>query len=230
MLERVETVLKAIKKNILLSDWVIGGAVLLTLIWDGTCSLLAPGWIAASAIVAINWVIFILYLFSKKDVLVGKIMLLAIIAGFVELFADRWLVVFTKTLVYNDGGFFILSSPLYMPFAWGVALTQTAYIGWRILKISGLTSAVLFTGLLGTAIIPVYEWWAKGAVWWYYQNCHMLGVVPYYIIMGEFLIISGLVLFLYLLEKSSWQLVLLFGIAHGLWIWVCYFISYSLLG
>ncbi|MDR4498523.1 MAG: hypothetical protein MRK02_11480 [Candidatus Scalindua sp.] len=200
------------------------------LIWNGTCSLLAPGWIAAGTITAINWLIFITYIFSKRDFLAGKIMLLSIIAGFVELTADRWLVAVTGTLVYYTGGPFIVSSPLYMPFAWGVVLTQTAYIGWRILNIFGLVPAVLLTGLLGAVTIPFYEWWANGAMWWYYRECHMLGVVPYYIIAGEFLIASGLVFILYLLERGPWWQVLHFGVAQGLWIWASYVMTYSILG
>ncbi len=171
-----------------------------------------------------------LYVFFRKDYLVGKIILLAIIAGFVELAADWWLVNLTKTLVYHDGGLFIASSPIYMPFAWGVVLTQTAYIGWRILKASGLIPAILLTGLLGTATIPFYEWWANGAMWWYYQNCRMIGVVPYYIILGEFLIASGLVIILHLLKESSWKPVFLGGIVQGLWIWGSYLMSYFILG
>ena len=65
--------MKTLKDNIIPSDCVIGGTILLTLIWNGTCSLLAPGWVAASAITAINWLIFILYIFSKGNFLVGKL-------------------------------------------------------------------------------------------------------------------------------------------------------------
>jgi hypothetical protein len=222
--------MKTLKDNIIPSDYVIGGTLLLTLIWNGTCSLFAPGWIAASAITIINWLIFVLYVFSKRNFLVGKIMLLSIIAGFVEIIADWWLVTVTGTLVYNAGGTFIVSSPLYMPFAWGVVLTQTSYIGWRLLNTFGLVHAVLFTGLLGAATIPFYEWWANGAMWWHYKDCHMLGVVPYYIIAGEFQIASGLIFILYLLERGPWWRVLPFGIAQGLWIWTSYFLSYSILG
>ena len=218
------------QNNILLSDFVIWGTLFLTLVWNGTCSLFAPGWIAANLIVVINWAIFILYVLIRRDYFVCKIILLAIIAGFVELFADWWLVAVTKTLVYCAGGPFILSSPLYMPFAWGTVLTQTAYIGWRILKTLGLIHAIIYTGFLGAATIPFYEWWANGAMWWYYKNCRMIGVVPYYIIIGEFFIASGLVFILSLMEKRSFWLVLFFGTAQGLWIWLCYFVSYSLLG
>ena len=222
--------MKTLKDNLIPADYVIGGTLLLTIIWNGTCSLLAPGWIAASVITAVNWLIFISYVFLKENFLVRKIMLLSMIAGFVELIADRWLVAVTETLVYNAGGTFIVRSPLYMPFAWGVVLTQTSYIGWRLLNKFELVPAVLVTGLLGVATIPLYEWWANGAMWWYYKDCHMFGVVPYYIIVGEFLITSGLIFILYLLERGSWWLALPFGIVQGLWIWASYLISYSILG
>ncbi len=55
-------------------------------------------------------------------------MIVAIVAGWVELLADWWLVSKTGTLVYYPGGPFILRSPLYMPFAWGIVLIQTAYV------------------------------------------------------------------------------------------------------
>ncbi len=222
--------MKTLKDNIIPSDYVIGGTLLLTLIWNGTCSLLAPGWISASTITAINWLVFVFYVFSKGNTLVGKIMLFSIIAGFVELIADWWLVAVTGTLVYNAGGPFIVCSPLYMPFAWGVVLTQTSYIGWRLLNTFGFVPAVLFTGLLGAATIPFYELWANGAMWWHYKDCNMLAVVPYYIIAGEFQIASGLVFILYLLERGSLWRVLPFGIAQGLWIWASYLMSYSILG
>ncbi|MFQ5976222.1 MAG: hypothetical protein ACE5J5_07910 [Candidatus Hydrothermarchaeales archaeon] len=157
-------------------------------------------------------------------------MLFAVVAGWVELLADRWLIVVTETLVYQPGGPFVVNSPLYMPFAWGVVLVQTAYVGWRILKSLGLVPAILLTSLLGTATIPVYEWWAKGAVWWYYRYARMWGVVPFYIILGEFLITGGLVLLLYLLEERPWWVALLFGVVQGLWIWVCYVVAFVLIG
>jgi hypothetical protein len=90
--------------------------------------------------------------------LVGRLMLLAVVAGWVELLADRWLVDATGTLMYHSGGPFVVRSPLYMPFAWGVVLVQTAYVGWRLLKSLGKMWGVLITSLLGAVIIPFYEW------------------------------------------------------------------------
>jgi len=211
-------------------DKVIGGSLLLTLLWNGLCSLLAPGWVGASAIVALNWLIFIGYFFQSRERLLGRLMLLAVVAGWVELLADRWLVDVTQTLVYHPGGPFVVRSPLYMPFAWGVVLVQTAYIGWRMLGLLGRWPAVGLTGLLGAATIPLYEWWAKGAIWWYYRNTRMWGVVPLYIILGEFLIAGGLVLLVARLEERPWWAAPLLGVVQGLWIWGCYAVAFALVG
>ncbi len=213
-----------------ISDWVIGGTLLLTLLWNGTCSLFSPGWIAAGLIVGINWVIFIVYFLVCRDQLLKRLMLFAIVGGWVELLADRWLVDITNSLVYQPGGPFVIRSPLYMPFAWGVVLIQTGYLGWRFLKLMGRGPAILLTGTLGASTIPLYEWWAKGAMWWHYQDTRMLGVVPLYIILGEFMITGGLVLLVERLEEKFLWVSPLLGVIQGLWIWFCYAVAFSLVG
>lgn len=217
-------------KQLHTSDLVIGGTLFLTLLWNGTCSLFAPGWIAASVITGLNWLVFVVHFLARRDRLVGRLMLLGGIAGWVELLADRWLVDVTRTLVYQPGGPFVVRSPLYMPFAWGVVLIQTAYVGWRILESLGRGGAVLLTGLLGAATIPLYEWWAKRAMWWYYRDVRMWGVVPLYIILGEFLIAGALVLLVERLEKWPWWMGLLLGVVEGLWIWISYVVAFALVG
>jgi len=221
---------KYVANRIRLADWVIGGSLLLTLLWNGTCGVLGTGWMGASLIVALNWLIFVVYLIKSRDRWVGRLMLLSVVAGLVELLADRWLVDVTGTLVYHPGGPFIVRSPLYMPFAWGAVLVQTAYVGGRLLETIGLGPAVLLTGLLGAVTIPLYEWWAKGAIWWYYQNTRMWGAVPLYIILGEFLIAGGLVVLIHRLVERPWWLVLLLGVVQGLWIWLSYALAFALVG
>ncbi|MFQ5712909.1 MAG: hypothetical protein ACE5GU_02650 [Candidatus Scalinduaceae bacterium] len=218
------------KRWVLISDWAIGGSILLTLLWDGICSLFAPGWIAACMIAVIDWFIFIVYAIKYKDSLVFRLMIFAVVAGWVELLADRWLIVITETLVYQPGGPFVVSSPLYMPFTWGVVLVQTAYVGWRILKSFGLVRAILVTSSLGAITIPLYECWAKGAMWWYYQNSRMWGVVPFYIIVGEFFVVGALVLLVRMFEGRPWWFAPIFGLVQGLWIWLCYIFAFTLVG
>jgi hypothetical protein len=215
--------------RLIVSDWVIGGTLLLTLLWIGTCSLFAPGWIAASLITGINWLIFVVYSWRHQDTL-ARIMVLALVAGWVELLADRWLVDVTQTLVYHPGGPFVLRSPLYMPFAWGGVLVQTGYVGWRIAHFKGRGWAVILTGMLGTATIPLYEWWANGSMWWFYRDARMWGVVPFYIILGEFFIAGGLVLLIHRLQEKPWWMVPFMGVIQGCWIWACYGFSFVLVG
>ncbi len=202
----------------------------LTILWNGTCSLFSPGWIAASAITGLDWIIFITYAFKHLDRFFRRLMFLAMLAGWVELLPDRWLVEITGTLIYHSGGPFIIRSPLYMPFAWGVVLVQTGYVGWRLLEYLKKGWAILITGLLGAATIPLYEWWAKGAMWWYYKDTRMIGGVPIYIIFGEFFLACGLILLIDSLEKRPLWMIPLFGVAQGLWIWACYATGFYLIG
>jgi hypothetical protein len=83
---------------------------------------------------------------------------------------------------------------------------------------------------LGATIIPLYEWWAKDAAWWYYQDTAMWGAVPLYIILGELLIAGGLVLLIERLDERPWSMVLLLGVGQGFLIWAAYAASYSLVG
>jgi len=214
----------------IISDWVIGGTLILTLLWIGACSLFAPGWIAASLITGINWLFFVGYALRYRDKFMARIMLLALVAGWIELLADRWLVEVTQTLVYHPGGPFVLRSPLYMPFAWGGVLLQTGYVGWRIIQVKGLGWAIFLTGMLGVVTIPLYEGWANGARWWFYREARMWGVVPLYIILGEFFIAVGLVLLIYRLEERPWWLAPFLGVIQGFWIWACYKVSLGLTG
>ena len=125
---------------------------------------------------------------------------------------------------------FSLTSPPYIPFAWGDVLIQTGYVGWRIIQLKGRGWAIFLTGVIGVATIPLYEWWANGAMWWFYRNTRMWGVVPFYIILGESFIASGLVLLIYRLEDRPWWLVPLLGVIQGFWIWASYGISFGLVG
>lgn len=211
-------------------DTVIGGTLVFTLVANGSASLFAPGWWAASAIVALNWSALVALVVARRDGLVLRLAVLGLVAGFTELAADRWLVDATRTLVYEPGGPFVVRSPLYMPFAWGAVLVQTSYVGWRLLAAVGVARAALVTGLLGAMTIPLYEWWAKGASWWHYRDCRMIGVVPTYIIIGEFLCAALLVVLVRRLDTRPWWAVGVLGVVEGLGIWAGYAVGLAVGG
>ncbi|RMF30628.1 MAG: hypothetical protein D6759_11540 [Chloroflexi bacterium] len=202
----------------------------LVLAYNFSASLVGWGWITATIIsfgvVALN----IAYTYRYRDGLIGRLVLFGLTAGFTELLADWYLVVFTGTLVYNPGGPFLVRSPLYMPLAWSVVLVQLGFIGHWLTRRIGLPGAMLANGLIGAINIPLYEEWARSAQWWTYQGTPMLSATPYYIILGEFLITLMLPLLLREIEHRSPFQVVLLGIGQGLWIWFSYALAFGLVG
>jgi hypothetical protein len=208
--------------------------VVLTLIfvlaWNFTSSLVAWGWPTAAIITFAISLVYSWYVWRSHDFLLGRILLFGLATGWTELLADRWLVETTGTLLYLPGGPIVLNSPLYMPFAWMIVVTQLGYFGWWMAKRWGVVSASLLIALFGAVNIPLYEQWAKNAGWWYYRNTTMLGNTPWYIIGGEFLIALSLPAAILFLEKRHWGFSICAGICQGLWIWGSYIIAFRLLG
>ena len=58
----------------------------------------------------------------------------------------------------------------------------------------------------------------------------MLGATPWYIIVGEFLIVALLPFLLQKLEILHPVQIIPLGIIEGLWIWICYALTFQLLG
>jgi hypothetical protein len=205
--------------------------IAITLAWNTLGSLLGSGWITASVICFAIVSSYIIYAIKSRDQVFIRSLIIGLIAGFVELLADHHVVYTTKILVYFPGGPFVSASPLYMPFAWTVVLVQLGYIGyWLINRYNLMTASILSVVLVGINI-PYYEWAAKAAKWWFYQNTPMLGgVVSWSIMIAEMLV--GLVLpFLFSrATKSHWTLSVGIGIALGLWIWVSYLIANMIIG
>jgi len=200
--------------------------------WIITNSFFKTGWITAAILAFGVLIILITYVIRTDDQLIGKFIFFGLTAGFVELLADAWLVARTKTLFYEHGEPLLLDSPIYMPVAWAVILVQIGYLGYYIYLRKGLLFATIVTGLIGGAIIPIYEYSAKGAGWWAYEDLHrmFLGATPYYIILGEFLLALALPGLLILVSRRQFYWTLPIGAAMGIWIWISYFIAFQLLG
>jgi hypothetical protein len=198
--------------------------------WNFLSSFVGYGWPTAAIISFGMALIFVWYVWRRNEFLLGRILLFALATGWTELLADRWLVETTGTLFYLPGGPFVWRSPLYMPFAWTVVVTQLGYIGWWMGKRWGIPVASLLTALIGAVNIPLYEQWARNANWWYYRNTPMLGNTPWYIIGGEFLIALSLPAAISQFEKKHWSVSICAGIGQGLWVWISYGLAFRLLG
>lgn len=166
---------------------------------------------------------------KNRDRLLGHLLLFGVVLGFVELFADAYLVDGTKTLDYSiGGGPMIWRSPIWMPFAWEVVGVQFGYIGMRMLETWGLTGWIL-AGVLGGLNIPFYEEMALKTHWWRYAQCKMFLHTPYYIILGEFLIVLSFAVLARTTRKLDLRRTVFSGVAAGISIYICYGISYMLL-
>jgi hypothetical protein len=204
--------------------------LIFVLVWNFTSSLVGWGWPTATVISFAMPSIYLWYVWRRKKFLLGRILLFGLATGWTELLADRWLVETTGTLLYLPGGPFVGNSPLYMPFAWMIVVTQLGYFGWWMAKRWGVVAASLLIALFGAINIPLYEQWAKNAGWWYYRATPMLGNTPWYIIGGEFLIALSLPAAILFLEKRHWSVSICAGICQGLWIWGSYVLAFRLLG
>ncbi len=193
-------------------------------------SLWFKGWVSAA-----YWgfglsAVYGLYAFLKGGAHLQKIWVFALIAGFVELLADHYLVSYTGTLVYPKNEPMLWTSPLYMPFSWLAVLFQIGYIGWKISFKLGKGKAAILLLVLGSIIIPLYEHWAINAGWWYYQAAPMKWDVPYYISLAEGLLMLSIPFLLRMVTDSKWKSVIILGIIQGLIMLVASFIAYNLLG
>lgn len=191
---------------------------------------LGGGWVMASTITFLVILLDVVCIIRYRDRLLARFLLFGLLAGGVELLSDHWLVHHERVLVYAQGGPFLFSSPLYMPFAWAGMLVQLGFIGRWLAQRQGLLVASVMTALLGAVNIPLYEQWARDAGLWYYRDTLMWSNVPWGIIGAEFLLVLALPAVLRVAEhaRPSWSAVL--GILYGLWIWMSCLIAFALLG
>ena len=181
-------------------------------------------WRTGMALNLLDNMILIAYAVSRRDRLMGHLVLFGLALGFSELLADAWLVDSTRTLDYSiGGGPMIWRSPLWMPFAWEVVAVQFAVLGmW--LQDKWKAPGLLLAGVIGAINIPFYEEMALKTHWWSYSNCPMFLHTPYYIILGEFLIVLGIVFLARKIKPLHVGLTIFNGILGGL----CIFASYAL--
>jgi hypothetical protein len=206
---------------------VVGATIVINVI---AVSLLtfAPwsDWRTGVALNIVDNCLLVGFVVIKRDALLGRFLLFGIVAGFMELPADAWLVDYTRTLDYSIGGEpMIWRSPVWMPFAWEVVAVQFGYIGLRLWERFG-GAGLLMVGLLGAINIPFYEEMAKRIHWWQYGGSRMFSFTPWYIVLGEFGIAVLLASLARLLRRGSWQTAIGTGIAGGIAIFVCYAVAF----
>ena len=186
-------------------------------------------WRTGLALNVVDNAILIFHVIRRRDSFMAHLMLFGLITGFVELAADAWLVVGTRTLDYSlGGGPMLWRSPIWMPLAWEVVAVQFGYIGARLTDRWG-SIGLLATGILGAINIPFYEEMARRTNWWAYSNCRMFLHTPYYIIAGEYLIAIFFGVLANDLRKEKPGLTFGAGAVAGASVFICYGLAYELI-
>jgi hypothetical protein len=199
-------------------------------------ALLARGWITAAIIDGIA-LVYLTVLLARPTwrPLVGRLMLLGLVAGVFELFTDAAGHQFAHSLFYPQGQPLLWDSPFYMPLSWMIVLTQLGYLAWRLagLQPGGRLPwrAILLTGLVGAINVPFYEEAAYHAGWWRYAPTVLhLGNTPAYVLLFEGLVAAVLPLLTLKLLRLRWPSVVLRGAILGLWMPCAALLAWLLLG
>jgi hypothetical protein len=206
------------------------GTIVVTLLVAWLSSTFALGWRSAFLLAVGMYAVLWGFAIATSDRFLPRLLLFGLAAGIVELAADCWLVRSTASLVYPNAEPMIACSPLYMPLAWAVVLTQVGYLGWLISRRERMWEAIVLTFVIGILFIPLFEHFAKGAGWWYYRDVPMLGNTPLYIILGEGLICMTLPAFFAFEAHRTIAKAVVLGAIQGAWIWIAYVVAYYVLG
>ena len=163
--------------------------------------------------------------------LLGRLMLVGLVAGICELFTDASGQSVVHSLIYPMGELTIWTSPLYMPLSWLVTLTYLGYISWRLRAFFGWRIAILLCGLLGAIDIPIFEEISYHGGWWRYVPTRlMFGHTPVYVALFEGLAVASLPLLFDRLERRSWIETVALGAAIGIWMAISALTAWLILG
>ncbi|MFB6254577.1 MAG: hypothetical protein ABEI06_08210 [Halobacteriaceae archaeon] len=156
--------------------------------------------------------------------LIRRLIILGTVAGGVELIADYFLVEIANTLVYPSSLPMILRSPLYMPLAWAILITQMGYLAYRLNEHHGSIAGSVIPAILAIGIVGIYEMGARTAGIWMYTDAplFMIGHAPLFILIAEGCIFAVLQHFVRQLNPF------LSGLAFGLVIVISYIGIYTL--
>jgi hypothetical protein len=213
-------------------DWLLFAVNALGLVWAGIDAALGLGPWSAWACVALTSALYLAHVQWRQRDILKNLLVFGLAAGLTELGADWWLVSKTHTLHYAPWGPFLIDSPAYMPLSWAGILLSMGFLGWVVSRAKGLVVGSAVAALVSGLYVPTFEALAHSAGWWTYDNCNRLGVVPWYIIVGEALIGAAMPVLVSGVVRTGSGFVgwALRGVIAGVWIGVAYFIALSITG
>lgn len=166
----------------------------------------------------------------RRDPVLARWLVIGLVAGWLEIATDAWLVASTGTLHYPPDEPMVWDSPLYMPFAWTLVLAQLGIVGGWLSQRMSMLRASLLCALLGGISIPLYEHLAHDARYWSYSDTPMLMNAPLYIIVSEFLLSLPLVWIHRQAVARRWPWSIALGLGLGLWMLPSVVLAWWLVG
>lgn len=222
----------SLRRDAPLPDRAFLGLFFLMALCHLVAAMLARGWITAAISdgIVLTYLLGVMQARPEWQPLIGRLMLLGLVAGSVELFTDAAGEQVAHSLVYPTSEPMIWQSPAFMPFSWMVVLTLLGYLGWRLAGRLTLWQAAAVGGLVGMLIIPFYEESAWYAGWWRYTTLPKLGHTPAYVFLFEGGIVAILPLLMRKIERLPLPWVAARGLLLGGWMPLVAFVSWRLLG
>jgi len=215
------------------TTWFVVISQLVMMGWTFASSMFHGGWVSASVIVWASVITYVAYAIFTKNVVFQKLVLFGFAVGALELLADNYSINTLGALHYpaDEPKLWPTDSPVYMAPSWMVAIVQLGWYSLLLIRWKGVAIATVAMTFLGGSYIPSYEWMAKNADWWYYNNVTMImKVVPEYIIGCELLLSIFIPFLIYQSMKRDWYWSIIFGALEGLWIWPAAAIAYAITG
>lgn len=166
----------------------------------------------------------------RRDPVLARWLLIGSVAGWLEILTDAWLVRSTATLLYPREGPMVWDSPLYMPFAWALVISQLGIVGGWLAERLSLAGAGVACALLGGCMIPLYEHLAHHANYWTYVDTPMVFHAPLYIVVAEFILVLPLAWMGRLALPRPPAVSVLLGVAEGLWMLPSVMVGWWLVG
>jgi hypothetical protein len=179
---------------------------------------------------AITLAVMVGWTIHRRDPVLARWLVIGLVAGWLEIVTDEWLVRSTATLLYPQQPPMVGESPLYMPFAWTLVIAQLGVFGGWLAERMGVARATLVCALAGGLMIPLYEFLAHYANYWTYVATPMVWHAPYYIIVSEFLLVLPLVWMGRVAERHSLLFSGFLGIVEGLWMLPSVLLAWWLVG
>ncbi len=176
------------------------------------------------------------YALLARHTLLRWLVVMGVVTGLLELWADWVHVVHVGSIAYEDYFFLrVLASPSYMPAGWALTTVQFGYIALRLQpRLGGILAAGL-AGLVGAGIPPLYEELAAPAGAWHYIGSPRVPILGHHCpwwIVGTYATCITLMAAVALLcyKKRAWARAVMAGIYAGGAIVLSGLIWYSLIG